>query len=295
MEQTNCLLCGADDADPLLRRECPRHVVCRRCGLVYQNPRPTHDEMAAHYAQGYWEERGLDDEYQGTSSEQSIDRGNAIVEWTRSYVRPTDLIVEGGCGHGEILAHVRDQLGCTAIGVEPSQSQAVAARRRFDLEMINADLDSVDFGEQRPKLLILSHVLEHFHDPRAALRRCAELLPDDGLLFIEVPNILHPHPRKRLSSWLAFEHMTYFSPGTLRRMLSELGFRILNEEQSTFVRLLAQKSNSTALSPMPRESSAVRRALRKHEIQYWPAYVFRRAFGKLLHRRTSAPVKMASA
>jgi SAM-dependent methyltransferase len=289
MEQTNCLLCGSNEAEPLLRRETPRHVVCRRCGLAYQNPRPTRDEMAAHYAQGYWEDRGLDDEYQGTPSEQSINRGNAIAEWTRSYVTPSDLVVEVGCGHGEILAHVRDQLGCGAVGVEPSQGQAVAAQRRFGLEMINADLDSVEFGERRPTLLILSHVLEHFHDPRAALRRCLTLLPDDGLLFVEVPNILHPHPRKRLSTWLAFEHMTYFSSGTLRRFLSELGYRILNTEESTFVRVLAQKSNRPAdLSPMPCEASQVRRALRKHELQYWPAYVMRRALGRFLPDRAAA-------
>ena len=83
MEQAVCLLCGVEDERPLLRREQPRHVVCRRCGLVYQNPRPTLAEISAYYQQGYWEDRGP---IQANGAEpmrpSSLDRGRFVVEWT---------------------------------------------------------------------------------------------------------------------------------------------------------------------------------------------------------------------
>lgn len=286
MEQTVCLLCGVEDARPLLRRGNPRHVVCRRCGLVYQNPRPTIAEISAYYEQGYWEDRGpVETCGAHPLGNSSLERGRFIVDWTRSQLGSLQRIVEIGCGRGEILAYVRDQLGCQALGVEPSRAQASAAASRFGLEVLNADLDSVDLAGRRADALVLCHVLEHFHDPRAALIRCRDLLVDDGWIFIEVPNILHPDTRKRLSRWLAIEHMHYFSVGTLSRLLRETGFRVTRTETKTFVRTLAQK---TAAVPPPRDTPTlpevneyrqVLGALRRHELIYWPRYTVARAMG----------------
>jgi SAM-dependent methyltransferase len=281
MEQTVCLLCGARDERLLLRRAEPRHVVCRRCGLVYQNPRPTLAEISAYYREGYWEDRGaVAESGELSQSDASLERGRAILDWARSRVGPADLTVEIGCGHGEILAYLRDQLGCQALGVEPSRAQATAAAR-FGLEILNADLEGVDLRGRRAKLLVLSHVLEHFHDPRAALARCRELLADDGWLFIEVPNILNPNPRKRLSTWLAVEHMYYYSVGTLSRLLAEGGFRVTKMHDKTFVRVLAQPAAVPATRPavesLPgNEYRQVLRALAWHDLRYWPWYFVQR-------------------
>lgn len=283
MEQTVCLLCGVQDERPLLRRAQPRHVVCRRCGLVYQNPRPTLAEISAYYLQGYWEDRGpVASGGEQPLSDASLERGRAIVDWTRTLVGPGDLAVEVGCGHGEILAYVRDQLGCQALGVEPSRSQAAAAAQRFGLNMLQTDLDGVTLPGPRAKLLVLSHVLEHFHDPRAALARCRELLAEDGWIFIEVPNILKPHPRKRLSTWLAVEHMYYYSVATLGRLLAEAGFRVTQSDSKTYVRVLAQKTivpapDSIGKNPPCNEFRQVLRALVRHDLIYWPRYAIRRA------------------
>jgi SAM-dependent methyltransferase len=292
MELTSCLLCGSDDARSLLRREKPRHVVCRRCGLVYENPRPTLDEMAAFYATGYWEkyEPGIVSGA-GSTNRDAIARGQAVVELTRDRVPRGGLIVELGCGPGEILAFVRDRLGCQAIGVEPSVNQSSAARERFGLEMICGGVEDVDLGDRRANLLILSHVLEHFHQPRAALEKCHSLLDSAGWIFIEVPNILCPNPRKRLSKWLSLEHVVYFSPGTLTALLEECGFEAEQTYASTFVRVLARKRPSGVSQPRsydPREASRVRRALLRHQLRYWPRYAWRRACG--LFARPATPL-----
>jgi cyclopropane fatty-acyl-phospholipid synthase-like methyltransferase len=192
-------------------------------------------------------------------------------------------VVEIGCGRGEILSIVRDQLGCQVLGIEPSRAQASAAASRFGVEVIQGDLDSADLQGNRADALVMCHVLEHFHDPLAALIRCRDLVTDDGWIFIEVPNILQPNSRKRLSRWLAFEHMYYFSLGTLSRLLEQAGFRVRRTETSTFVRALAQK---TATVPIPANAPAVPnrneyrkvcRALIRHELVYWPRYTAKRA------------------
>ena len=288
LETTVCLFCGVDDSEPLLRRERPRHVVCRRCGLVYQNPRPTVAEMGKHYADHYWEERGLNsDEELPARSEVSIERGQCVVDWTHGTVRPADLVVEVGCGPGEIVSYVRDQLGCQVLGIEPSHAQAESATRRFGLQTMCGSLEDLSIGDRKAKVVFLSHVAEHFHDPRTSLGLCRDLLADDGWLFVEVPNILGANPRKRLTNWLTLEHMFYFSPNTLTRLLQQIGFRVTRCEGDLAVRVLARKASLPATVSDHRpavdgEYRRVKRAIWRHELKYWPRYVVKRIAGSVL-------------
>ena len=167
------------------------------------------------------------------------------------------------------------------------------AAQRFGLEVLNASLDDVDLQGRQASALVLSHVVEHFHDPRAALVRCRDLLAEGGWIFIEVPNILEPNRHKRLSKWLAFEHMYYFSVGTLSRVLAEAGFTVKHTETKAFVRVLAQMQpvvprDSTAVPSSANEYREVLRALRRHEFIYWPRYAVQRAAGLLSHGRAVA-------
>ncbi len=275
MEDTVCLLCGQHDGPALMRRAEPRHVVCRRCGLVYQNPRPTSAEMLEYYRRGYWESSlAVNRDPIERRQKSAAKRGAAIAEWTAAVLQPSDLLVDIGAGRGEILNFVRSAIDCRVLGVEPSVEQSAAARERFGLTMISSDLDAVDLGQDKAKCVVLSHVLEHFHDPRTALRQCRELLCDGGWIFIEVPNILLPHPRKRLSNWLTIEHMYYFSLHTLTQVLEPLGFRVVRSQTSTFVRVLAEKTPplqpSAGTSALASDYYKVWRALLRHECVYWP-------------------------
>ena len=65
MEYVNCNLCGLDDTQVLFRKkdkfsisQDEFHVVeCRRCGLLYVNPRPARQEMGKFYPETYsWKE-----------------------------------------------------------------------------------------------------------------------------------------------------------------------------------------------------------------------------------------------
>src|ERR1700730_3144890 len=123
MEETACLFCGVNDEHPLLRREEPRHVVCRRCGFVYQNPRPTIAEMSRHYQEEYWESRGLDSSNSELVDSTSNARAAGMVEMLRGRITAGNLVLEVGCVRSEILAHVRDQLSCQVLGIEPSPAQ----------------------------------------------------------------------------------------------------------------------------------------------------------------------------
>jgi predicted SAM-dependent methyltransferase len=98
-------------------------------------------------------------------------------------------------------------------------------------------------------------VLEHFENPLEALRIIHGLLELEGYLWVEVPNILSPNPKKTMQNWLAKEHRSYFSMNKLKEMLEHVGFEVVLEEEAHFCRMLARKiqdSNSRVVLLMKR-------------------------------------------
>lgn len=78
-------------------------------------------------------------------------------------------------------------------------------------------------------LIWMGHVLEHFHDPIAALKKAKGLLEEKGVLFISTPDIDFinktgaggwPHFKKR-------EHYVMWSEIALKRELERLGFKVI--------------------------------------------------------------------
>ncbi len=280
MEKTTCLFCGVNEELPILRRAEPRHVVCRRCGFVYQNPRPTNEEMQEHYKNHYWQNRSHESSVADSTEVEANGRPAGITKLLTGHVGKDDLVVEVGCGPAAILACIRDSVGCRVLGIEPSMAQADAVRHKYGIEVRCGDIESLNLGPQKPQALILSHVLEHIYEPAAALSRLRENLADAGWLVLEVPNVLNPHPKKRLANWLAREHVYYFSRTSLTRLLVTAGFRTVNVEEANYLRIVAQKTNQNTQELKSErginEYWRVRRAFAKHELIYWPEYALRR-------------------
>ena len=77
------------------------------------------------------------------------------------------------------------------------------------------------------------YLLEHCHDPLAALGTLRQLLSADGLLIVEVPD-----SEKFLSacdySFLWEEHVSYFTDATLLSLLSRHGFQSVSLRKYNF-------------------------------------------------------------
>lgn len=84
-----------------------------------------------------------------------------------------------------------------------------------------------------------SHVLEHVNDPKAFLEGLSHLLSDDGVLIIQVPNILtNPF------DLCIFDHISHFQPAGLKRLLSNSFQRVYLPEKQIFKEITVVASNS---------------------------------------------------
>lgn len=215
----SCPLCGGTERPVVSERD--RHgkplrtVICSDCGIVTNDPIPSDEELAAFYRQDYRTEykgsveprmRQIWRNFRGTEGH--------IREWREYYVgrrRCLDL----GSGSGEFMYLAR-QLGIDCLGVEPNQGYSTYCREKLGLNVLSQTLEETEFEDGCFDLIRLSHVMEHMRDPVRSLKVLKRWLSDDGIIYIEVPNIDRDATHKMRGKIFHFGHIFNFSPWTMR-------------------------------------------------------------------------------
>jgi 2-polyprenyl-3-methyl-5-hydroxy-6-metoxy-1,4-benzoquinol methylase len=238
LETVSCNLCGADDFDVLFNSPMEegdatrladyvastnrydrygRVVRCRRCALVYTNPRLSQETLRAGYT------GSVDTDYAEEDASRSIN-AHIALRTIRKFVRAGRLL-DVGCSTGYFLNAAR--LDFEVHGIEPSRWAADHARERLRLEIQHGGLEDVTLAAGSVDVVSMSDVIEHFSDPRRALERVHGLLKPGGLLYLVTPDISGLAARLLRGRWWGLRpaHLYYFSRATLARLLQETGFR----------------------------------------------------------------------
>ncbi len=139
-------------------------------------------------------------------------------------------ILEVGCGDGAILAALGDGgFGAARDGYEISTTGAALAARHPGIGAVGVfDGTTLPEAGGAYDLGILSHVLEHVHDPAALLRETARVC---GAVLVEVPledNVSARRPAKRLHA-LEIGHLQRFSRAEIRDVAAAAGLRVAAE------------------------------------------------------------------
>lgn len=136
-------------------------------------------------------------------------------------------VLDIGCGTGALLREARHRYTCTGIEIS---SDLAARARALGVEVLVGDFVDYPFGDRRFDAITMISLIEHLHDPLAALRACHALLAPAGLLLLKTVN--HGGLNRRLlgARWSGYrppDHLVYFDPATLRTALDRLGFDVL--------------------------------------------------------------------
>jgi len=201
--------------------------VCCDCGFVLASPLLPEDVILRYY------ENFSNYELRHSADELSADH---LFMVNRQVQLLTSRFVTGfkgraldiGCSMAYALSILKNQ-GWDVVGIDPSdwcirQSKAllgVDVKKGFISEDLLDEVGTVD-------AIILSHVLEHLVEPGDALALIRNTLADDGVLYIEVPNLIH---HIHLPGYFAFEHVNYFTPVTLTNLAQRAGFDVETLDQ----------------------------------------------------------------
>lgn len=217
-EEAPCNLCGSQHKLTISqtdrRLKTLKTVACEQCGLIRTDPMPTDAELDAYYAGEY----RLD--YQFAFSKKPprfhITRSQRDAEARLQLLEPAlsgqKRLLDFGSGSGEFLA-LAAKAGHTVQGIEPGESFAAFAREEYGVSVQSAVWQQVSFEAGSFDVITSNHVLEHLREPVSALKRMAQWLADDGVLFVSVPNGLGK--RRHSFQHFHFAHVYNFTPQAL--------------------------------------------------------------------------------
>ncbi|MFZ4584601.1 MAG: class I SAM-dependent methyltransferase [Acidimicrobiia bacterium] len=240
IEQSECPACQGADLDVFYEQKgVPSHSVklmpdrqtaltwptgdlriafCRTCGFVFN----TRFDVALNaYAQDCEETQGFSPHFQLWI----VGLAQRVVDTLGLHGK---TMLEIGCGKGEFLALVAELSGGRGIGIDPAYipgrlATAAADRLTFYSELFTADhtwlLDGVDALAHR-------HTLEHIAPVAEHVRSIRQAIGDRSMpIFFELPETLRV--LREGAFWdVYYEHCSYFTPGSLARLMRREGFDV---------------------------------------------------------------------
>jgi 2-polyprenyl-3-methyl-5-hydroxy-6-metoxy-1,4-benzoquinol methylase len=218
-----CPVCGSEQAAPV-DLGAGAHRRCLGCDATYSAAYADPEEV---FSDGYFSaagEFGVDVSHPRFQAylAQVADRRAAILE--RVTGGPGTLL-DVGCGTGEFGA-VAARRGWRVQGVELMADAAAHARSVHGLDVREGLLADSGLPERHYDVVCALHVLEHVPDAVGFLRELAARARPGGHVLIEVPNLDSAARAAAGARWMhlrPLEHLTHFTPATLRGALERAG------------------------------------------------------------------------
>ena len=143
-------------------------------------------------------------------------------------------LLDVGCGGGAQLVRMRS-LGWRVVGVDPDARAVDLATRVHHLDVRRGTLEEQRFPSDRFDAVVLSHTIEHVHEPMELLRECGRVLKPGGQLVVVTPNTESLGHSNLKTDWIGLQpprHLYLFSCATLRRLAERSGLRVVRVRSS---------------------------------------------------------------
>jgi len=253
---------------------------CHACNLDVTVPAPSETEIGAYYPTTYY---GTGNRFTG-GVEWFLDTLYGLRADRITRMRPPGKVLDVGCGRGLLLNKLRER-GWDVSGTELSDEAAVYARERLGIPVRTGSLLNANFPAEEFDLVLLWHVLEHLHDPRAVLAEIARILKPGGGLLVAVPNLSSWEARATGTHWFHLDvprHLTHFTDRALREALQDAGFSIRQagyfSAEFDFFSFIQSAQNALGLHHnllynllRTRSAKVVERGIRP--FWYWPVHL----------------------
>lgn len=231
-----CIVCDGVDAqlliqveDHLLSHEIFDLHKCPECGFVYVHNPPSATEATKYYETEEYIEHS--DSQEGLINQIYHKARSIMLPYKRKMLDKYDLpkkILDFGTGTGYFLNYMKEQ-GYDVTGIEISDQARNFGKEKFDLDIYHPDKVYDDDFPGGHSFISFWHVLEHVYDPRRILTRLRDLLIDDGVLLIALPNHRSLDARTYGTHWCAYDvprHLWHFDADSFKRFAESCGYRL---------------------------------------------------------------------
>jgi len=200
---------------------------CKKCGLIYQNPLPSIQEMKQ-YADQEYSEGGLYADYV-SGRELKYATFRQRVKTIQNFVTTGRLLdVGASCGY---FIDVTLEAGFDSYGVEFSEVAIAAASKQARERIMLGDVNEINHAHHNSYDVITAFdILEHTFNPLEFLTQLKQLLKPNGLLVISTPDTEHFLRFLMGTHWpmlQPYQHTYLFSKSSFQLALEKVGLKNL--------------------------------------------------------------------
>ena len=203
---------------------------CDECSLYFIDS-PTDEEINSLYK----------NEYHNNIKNKLFETAKSKMRYARSlsqfnFIKQTiDLknkdICEIGAFDGLLLSLFKKNNN-NVFGYELNDDARVYAKKKYDIDLEENFLES----KSKYDIIILSHVIEHFREPKEILIKIKSMLKENGFIYIEVPNSPMPNEcsYNMLMRYLNTEHIVNFNMDNLIKFAESADLKIVRSEYNNY-------------------------------------------------------------
>lgn len=237
----NCNLCGSNNRKFLFVKNSFEIFRCMQCGLIYADIEWTQDEVQKFYSKDYFvccentsAKCYLD--YFEKEREALIANGKKRLKQIEYKQPPPGRLLDVGCACGYFV-EIAQKNGWEAEGLDISEYATAYGRDTLGLKLQTTSLKVYESYCQKNyfDLITFWGVFDQLIDPKETLKAAYNLLKDNGLIVIRIPNADNLWVKLAGKQWHFFSppaHIYYFTFKTIQTLLEEIGFKVCHIEKA---------------------------------------------------------------
>jgi 2-polyprenyl-3-methyl-5-hydroxy-6-metoxy-1,4-benzoquinol methylase len=246
----SCPICGSQQIkegiklkDFFFTQEAFSTSECVVCGLIFTNPRPEPERLGAYYKT---------EDYVSHS-----DTKAGLVNKVYHYIRKKNFkkkykliqkfsgtdgkLLDVGCATGGFLNFFKER-GWEVSGIEPDADARTFTQKNYGIE-VNDEAFLNNLPAKSFDVITMWHVLEHVPHPVERLKILHEILKDDGLLVIAIPNPGSYDAQKYKEFWAGYD-----VPRHLLHFKQEVALKFFDQNQFDCIEVVPMKYDAYYIS-----------------------------------------------
>lgn len=230
LEEVPCSLCGSKDNISLCKKEkygLPLNtVICKDCGLLYINPRPTKSLYSEFYKDDYRRLVSNGDKLKTGFDKARKFAKREIITLLDKQIKSVDNFLDIGCSSGGVIQAIKDVYGGDAFGVEPNIVVANFAKQKT-----SANIFIGLFEDYLPPdhfdLILFIRALNHSLNPSQNIIKIRGMLKNKGVFVLVLYDAIINLLNRPFELMAEATHPYMFCEETIESMLINSGFKIL--------------------------------------------------------------------